>query len=247
MHSRAVGSRSLLALLATLVLGTGAAYGDTIVSDNFNDNSLNSSLWTVFVQGNGSVSEINSRLRLSLVGASGTDTIAGVFFRGTIVGDFDIQISFGMLSSLPAGSGGDPPSVGIFMPQFSDVAYIAYGGYSGGSAYGADVGTGEPSVSTSDTSGRLRLARVGSIWSAYYWGQTGWQLVAADNTRGTGPITSLALAGVISDPVNVAFAVDDFSVQAGQVTMPAPEPGSWLLLGMGVVGLGARRRLKKRT
>ena len=120
-------------------------------------------------------------------GAGGDVTIQGNKIRGASVGgvdqrirgkpilsgDFDFQIDFDVIAG-PATNGW-MGGIGIKAPN-ADQFYI-YRGYRDGSHRYTTWETGSPwsaFSNTGDTSGKLRMTRVGSTAYAYYWSGTDW-------------------------------------------------------------------------
>jgi hypothetical protein len=243
---------NILALAVLIMLVSSPSYAD-IITDNFDDNLLDTSLWEPIIIGNGAVDEINNRLEAKVESTTDpwTMTIAGVAIRGTITGNFEVIVDYELL--LPLALTDDEPFVGIaFDETFSlnpvmvargvgvenDIPYDAYG-----SVIDNEVHTPPPAIS--DMSGSLRFTRVGSSMSAYYWGTSGWQLI--DTASGfTDPFSFLAIGVGIEGPETVFAAFDNFSLEADQFT-PIPEHSTFFLLGtvLVVLGLVAYRHKRK--
>jgi hypothetical protein len=247
-HTRTVVG--VMSLVVVLCASSSIYAGPITIIDNFNDNSLKTSLWASFIQGDGSVSEVGGRLVATIEASPDHESgaAAAAVLLGTIGGNFDVSVHYELLEDLPlthADTGG-----GLFLG--SAAFTFQYGvardthticGPSGcpyENAYVAAVGGGEDTVATTDPSGELRLTRVGPSFSAYYRseGLSDWQLIAS-GTGSTDPLPFLALGVTIAGPERVSFAFDDFTLVADEFTQ-VPDPGSTLLLfGIGLVGLRA--------
>jgi hypothetical protein len=247
--------QKLLLLSLFVFVVPGLIFADTI-SDNFNDNSLNSSLWVPFNIGGGdpgvtsSVTEINGQLEAKGTiapnppAATSAIALAGISLLGTIYGDFDIRVDYQLLS--PLVGPGDEPTACIILSHglLLDDPYLVGRSLDGSDdIYVASIDN-EYGVPTTDMEGLLRFTRVGTLMSAYYWGPSDidWQLIRQANGSAN-PIKTLGL-GIYNETNNteVFAAFDNFNLTADRF-VPTPEPTSILLVsaGLGALGLVARR------
>ena len=209
-----------LILTAILIVAGSTAYADTI-TDNFNDNSLDPKLWFA----SSSANEINQRLEMTGDAYAVPNYILG--------GDIVAEISFSYLDSqrpTRANMNFDPPGLSFNVGIHETSGYFIWPDF--------------VSESTTDTQGRLRFTRSGSIYSGFYLDGAVWNPIGSPRDLGfTGDIWMVI--EVSGDPSDV-IAFDDFYLQADRLT-PIPEPTSLLLLGtgLGALGLLAYRRKRK--
>src|SRR5690606_16443746 len=89
------------------VTATGTATADfALVSpqflDTFDDNSLDTAIWTVNQEGGARIAETNQQLEVTIPPESTGELIsAGVLSRGKIRGDFDIRIGYRVIEWPP--------------------------------------------------------------------------------------------------------------------------------------------------
>ena len=111
---------------------------------------------------------------------------------------------------------------------------------------------------TNDMTGKLRIARTDNYLGAYYWSGSAWVLASG-----------AMLPDGYNSPVNVIFEIgndgpagnapgvevhyDNFYAHADEIgnidskyITAAPEPGTFILLGFGLLGLGAINRARRR-
>jgi hypothetical protein len=177
--------------------------------------------------------------------------VAGVSFRGTVYGDFDVRVRYELLQ--PLEGIGDEPFAGIILgiSLFNDSFFVARSLNNedespdfGKDAYVAGIEDEIP-VFTEDRTGLFRFTRQGNLMSAYYWGPSDpdWQLLA----QGIGhsdPIPFLAFGVGNETPGTVVLAAfDDFSLTADQLNA-IPEPASILFLGTGLAAIGLATKLR---
>ena len=226
-----------IGLLALILLGQPAlCRAGAIVVDDFNDNSLNLQLWSPYIEGTGSVSEVNQRLETTAAGSG--EGIAFVRLLGLIGGDFDAQVSYTLLSTLTSAKdtfGGIAWVVGGDLLDNPQLVGRGYGGY------GCEInGGGSCAFPSTDISGRLRMTRVGTTLSVYYWDGSGWQFMDATSTSGAP--SSIGIGASSGSTTPVSFAFDDFQLQADGFTS-IPEPGSMALVGISLALVcGFRKR-----
>ena len=224
--SRTATCAAVAVLFLYFSLAPGS-YAGTI-TDNFNDNSLNTAIWGTGDYpsgGPGSVTETNQRIEMVMPANTGSYTVylTPLFQIG---GDFDLQIDYALLAPLT----GDDSFTIDWSPG---IANIFVGRTSG--AYGAEFGSGGPvfSVPTLDVSGTLRLTRTGATYSGYFWNGTGWQLIGSISNGSTSDSMSiLGLGGQSGGQV----ALDNFYLNADRLTSTVPEPTGFLLSAGALLG-----------
>jgi hypothetical protein len=227
--TRIATSTGTMAFFLILALAHTSYAG--IITDNFNDNTLDPTLWaTLSTHGVGSVSETNQRLQVTL---TGDREAGGVGLRRLALGNFDFQADYTLLSNLDAVS------------SYSGVALFAFalnGTFDGvvvgrgaspdvpgthGFYLGGEGATDYGAALTSDQSGRLRLTRTGNVYSAYFWGSSDWVLLGSGTSVLTGP-ADLYLAVWPTGGETVSAAFDNLYLQADGFAS-VPEPGSFTL------------------
>jgi len=111
---------------------------------------------------------------------------------------------------------------------------------------------------TSDFTGKLRLSRVGNGLSAFYYSAGGWQLansvvLPSGYDSPVRVFLEAGNAGDIGNAPRVEVHYDNFMADASGITgvdsryiVAQPEPGTVILLGTGLLGLGAINRFRTR-
>jgi RHS repeat-associated protein len=132
----------------------------------------------------------------------------GIQHRVPLTGDFDLQVTFNDFQGLPNGYTNSALTLMVTNTSMADV--LDNGGNSfilmridGTPEYESYiVNNGSPTgntVSTSDTSGMLRIVRSGSTVNTYYWDSSAWQNL--------GTVT-----GYVNDTMYVGMVVENFQV-----------------------------------
>jgi hypothetical protein len=216
-----------------------------LITDDFNDNSLNPALWSPMAGGGSStLAEINQRLEFT---ASGSGAAAKL--RGLVTGNFDVRFSYTLLTNMDSlDPDEDEPAVGLLFFDLDSFLIRSITGLPGGGqsgCIGAQVGTtiGEGCYAlTSEQSGSLRLTRTGNLCTIYHWQNSDWAPLASGMSPLTGPVDFYLGLGT-GDQTTLGAAVDNFWLQADGFIPEVPEPASFTLVG---VALGLILIIRKR-
>jgi hypothetical protein len=217
----------------------------TSLADNFNGNTINSSLWNTAQVGTGpSVNAVNQRIEVSFPTNSTNDPSLGIFGAGLssrciVEGDFDAQVDFRLANwtfsnGVRVGLASTPEA--FFASAFSNtnppfaVERISFGNpindFPGlpREAYLTHFLDGVQGVTpTSDLSGSLRLTRTGGLETGYYMSSGNWVMIH------TGPsITQEIHLNIVAWSHDYAFehrfvkvAFDNFTLNRGTTSCPA--------------------------
>jgi hypothetical protein len=199
-----------------------------VLADDFNDNIVNRGMWSASADSGVSVWETNQRVEISYCPtATGSQFGAGFAARLGITGDFDIQTDYELLN-WPAGNG---VRVGL-VPTWWSVHRTSLGKelttpaemYWMDSSYGQAHG-----VTTTDTSGKLRIVRTGSTVTSLYWSGDRWNPIQSFDYGASG-LADVPWIGLNSwshsyafSGENVWLAFDNFKVNFGDIE-PNYEP-----------------------
>jgi formylglycine-generating enzyme required for sulfatase activity len=214
-----------------------------VVYDNFHDNNLNQKLWNIDTRQGTLVEETNDGMELTInASASGVDINAGVSSVHMLLGDFDIQVDYTLLSwpfsnGVRLGLGAYAvngfatvertslgPS-GSDFPGYPREVYTTNSGYYGGSANVRGL------METHDQTGKLRLERTGSKITGYYYDAgSGWVEVASydDTNIGTTSAVCFGLHIWSSDVYfspqgeDIKVALDNVEVSGYMIGDPSP-------------------------
>ncbi|MFH0931756.1 MAG: PEP-CTERM sorting domain-containing protein [Candidatus Zixiibacteriota bacterium] len=247
----------VLSVAISLILAT-SAYSQFLLNDRFD--SFNSDLWNDYSRLGGSASVENGYLKLTA--QEGTPVSAGVVSsKFNISGNYDIQVDF---------------SLAVFNAGFSDAGFVLNamdGSYQMVMYRSWEVNNSQPYISywrldggvqnvgvipTSDQSGKFRFLREGNQIGSYFWGESGWIPIITDYLPGgiSSPVTVDMIAsngGDYGSSPYVEDNYDNFYVHASRISgvdesyiIAQPEPGTIILLGSGLLGLGAFNYVRRR-
>jgi pimeloyl-ACP methyl ester carboxylesterase len=192
-----------------------------VMNDDFNYDCLDNGLWDTAINPTGGrgggVRVVNQRLEVTLNAGA---TNVGIRSICSVAGDFDVQVDFKLLQwssnnrqglSIGAVDLGQGPFGINRIARFSER----------GDFYHMVLPAGVTAfVSTSATSGALRLARTGTTLRAYYGDGATFKVLGTTQVS-TAP-TRFALNGGLfrSDAIPASFAFDNFIVTSGTPTCP---------------------------
>ncbi len=188
------------------------SFEEGALSDNFNSASISGSRWNVSPTASISVN------RLMATTSTASWQNAGVTSKYPLSGDYDIQMDF------DAGSWGTPTTqwnafFGLNTPLDAVLCYYSKSSdgtkryYSWDQAAGSSFGG---SLNLADTSGKIRVTRVGNNVSCYYY-NSGWILYATSvSSNFSGDTYVLLTTGNRDSGQSVTTYFDNFIVNKGQ-------------------------------
>jgi hypothetical protein len=224
-----------LAVIVLLATNGGTPPASASAFESFDDNSLNSNIWTASTLGSGgSLAETNQRLEMSLDSDGSGDPFGAVLTSNCqISGDFEVRVDYQLLT-WPSGNGARLVlgTVDNFAGTSERTSLGPNDVFQEGEYYVANFafqGGGLASVATSDTSGSLRLTRTGDLLRAEYFDSGSSQFVLiASATGSTGPVVpklQLHSHDIYFADSDVVAAFDNFDIVGTTVcTTPAPTP-----------------------
>ena len=185
-------------------------------SDDFSSASLDTAKWTSGVSAGGSVGINANKLREII--PSGTSKSGWVESVGLLSGDFDVQVDFDLID-FPQYSGGssadyiyawmDIFKVGGSTSNQTDWQYIGRRNHENNTT--DYVFRNKGSVTGSDTNGKLRVVRSGSVLTAYYWTSSGWtQLLTPYTSFTTDDVNITLKTGASANATQSTGATIDF-------------------------------------
>ena len=223
------------------VFAIGASPGSPTPYDDFDDNACDDTLWNVIESGGPYVTETNQRLEITLpADSSGDKFSAGYSGTHVLRGDFDIQVDYQLLT-WPENNG---VRMGLWIeraPSTFTVERVSYSSsdyFTPGDHYTTNFDDSILLSATSDTDGKLRLVRTGSLFEGYYRNETSGDWVLSQRFQGGSSSAREATFmlkawshdyAFADDLVVVAF--DNFVITRGTVVLPGETPPA------GVTGL----------
>lgn len=227
-------------MLALLSLGQIPHASALTFTDDFNNNIIDPTWWTVTATGDSTIAAANGRVEI-MQGAAG---FAAFSFVTPVVGDFVVTVDYTLINwptnnqeRLVLNAYGGPTSQ-LAIERISDTQYDPSPQRTG-EVYLTDfTGQGLLGTPTSDTSGTLRLERTGDTVHGSFWDGTGWNVIGTYVAAGEGSLARTMGMGMFpgnTTTTGVKVALDNFALYA-----PIPEPATSGLLIGGLAWLGFR-------
>jgi len=214
----------MLVFLAGCLLLPPPAIGQ-VLSDDFDDDAVDTSLWTAFSVGSGPTwAETNGRLEIAHPSTAADDPTVHYFMAGydgvcKLRGDYDIQVSYSLLT-WPFGSGVRIGlNTGVMATERDSLGTNDFPGQPRES-YVTDASDGVHGfVSTGDLSGALRQVRSGGTVTGYYLSAGSW-IPIHSSPAATGDVVFRIVSwshDYAFTNQNVQIAFDDFVVNQGEL------------------------------
>ena len=194
------------------------------LSDDFSETTPNTKLWNVFGDGTGATWSLdNGRLVFTVPAAAqtgGTYNMVGPSWSSQcrFDGNFDARIDYQLLE-WPAGVGAHLQLSAWIFPKINSASGRMINSY--GDQYTGNVGNSFDLVDTQDTQGTLRIARVGSVETAYYLSKGKWVALHSATAVGQTQL-GLQLFAQANEWAHREFSValDNFTVAAVSPVCP---------------------------
>lgn len=243
---------TICAVVGLMVFVTSVAYA--LPSDNFNDDSRNTSMWNLYEEDNSKAWLDETSARLEFRSTASANDVAALYISNgwglLTTSDFSFKVDFHYSSTVSSSV-----LLGVAKDEANDVWLEA--GYGDGSAYFCwDAIVNDSAI---DANEKLRSSDAGTLYISYdasedelyvsdigYWSTDAWGILPGlvDGTWGA-DVVGLLLGGSSGDadellPSGVAY-LDNFVVESG-----IPEPATIVLFGLGSLLLSRNRRFNKK-
>jgi hypothetical protein len=204
---------------------TTASQPSQTMTDDFSETTPNYSLWNTGGDGNGGTWALqNGQLVFTIPASAQTggqyNQVGPVWgSQCRFDGNFDERVSYQLLE-WPHGSGARV-QLDAWVSKTADYSASGRVTASDSETYSANINQGWNQISTTDTTGTLRIARAGSTETAYYETNGKWVAIHSGQAPGEAQL-GIQLFAVAGDwqHVDVSVAFDNFKVTATNFWCP---------------------------
>ena len=192
------------------------------IEDDFSAPSIDLAIWRPLTDGTGAdVTEQGGQIIVAIAAdgfPGGPDNALGarVGSQCTFPGDFDARVDF-ILFDWPANNNVRAGLNAYFADGFVGRRWAS----SSGNEYAGRVGSRNGTVQLDETAGSLRIARVGTTMTTYFWRNGHWVPLATGTSSGAAVLGLEATSGSDFGHQTARVAFDNFAVTAKSVFCPA--------------------------
>ena len=192
------------------------------IEDDFSAPSIDLAIWRPLTDGTGAdVTEQGGQVVVAIAAdgfPGGPDNALGarIGSQCTFPGDFDARVDF-TLFDWPASNNVRAGLNAYFADGFVGRRWTS----SSGNEYAGRVGSRNGTVQLDETAGSLRIARVGTTMTTYFWRNGHWVPLATGTSSGAAVLGLEATSGSDFGHQTARVAFDNFAVTAKSVFCPA--------------------------
>jgi hypothetical protein len=196
---------------------SGIRTGDVFTGTN--GSTPNTAIWDNSIPV-GATLDIQSN-QLRLVTSGSVSAIPSIISLGSFPSDFDVQVDYNLVT-YPSTNFWDVGINAIIDGLTNNFGAYRHYWVAGGHRYSSWGGQFSETlvgstIPTSDTSGKLRITRVGNVFTSYYWNGSAWVQIAQTTITVTSGVRIQLRADSTQSHPAVDFRLDNYLVNVGGV------------------------------